>query len=187
MVRDGIGPCRWAEDEKRWSKLMGMAQAGERDAYELLLSELGDVIEVYLRRRLGAVDCLEDCVQESLLALHRGRNTYDPAKAFRPWMFTIVRHRAIDVLRRLPQSQVALEPELYRAPNTDVSSQHDSAVLLQMLAPKERQAVQLTRLAGYTMAEAGQQCGVSEAAMKVRVHRALRSLKKLLEREALTT
>lgn len=174
------------EDERRWAALMIRAQAGDREPYEQLLSELGNVIEAYVRSRFGALDSLEDCVQESLLALHRGRHTWDPRKPFRPWMFTIVRHRCIDVLRRIP-AEPAAGVEQLSAVNTDVSSQLDSATLLRRLAPREREAVQLTKLYGYSMAEAGRRCGVTEGAMKVRVHRALRTLKKILEREGVQT
>jgi len=187
MGRDQSGPCRWDEDEQRWSGLMGNAQMGDREAYEQLLSELGTVIEDYVRSRFGALGALEDCVQESLLALHRARHTYDPGKPFRPWLFTLVRHRCIDVLRRMPPAHADHDLERLNALNTDVSYELDSATLLRRLAPKEREAVQLTKLEGYSMAEAGKRCGVSAGAMKVRVHRALRSLKKLLEREGLPT
>jgi len=187
MGRDRCGASRWDEDELRWSRLMGNAQGGDRGAYEQLLSELGNAIEAYVRSRFGTLEALEDCVQESLLTLHRARHTYDPRKPFRPWLFTLVRHRCIDVLRRTPAVRGGHDPEQLSAPNTDVSYALDSATLLRRLAPKEREAVQLTKLEGYSMAEAGQRCGVSEGAMKVRVHRALRSLKKLLEREGLPT
>jgi RNA polymerase sigma-70 factor (ECF subfamily) len=169
-------------DEQRWSQLMRAAQGGDRRAYERLLGELGRVIECFLRSRFGELESLEDCVQESLLALHNARHTYDPERPFRPWMFTIVRHRSIDVLRRAPPAHTAVPAGLC-SPEVDVGAQLDSARLLRKLAPREREAVQLTKLAGYSMAEAGSRCGVSESAMKVRVHRALKSLKKLLERE----
>ena len=70
MGRGQSGPNRWDEDEWRWSSLMSDAQSGDRGAYEMLLSELGDAIEDYVRSRFGAFEVLEDCVQESLLALH---------------------------------------------------------------------------------------------------------------------
>jgi RNA polymerase sigma-70 factor (ECF subfamily) len=57
-------------------------------------------MERYLRRHFGESDFVEDCVQECLLAIHRARATFDPARRFRPWMFAIVRHKAIDMLRR---------------------------------------------------------------------------------------
>lgn len=187
MGRDQSRSNRWDVDELRWSSLMSDAQSGDRRAYEMLLSELGDAIEDYVRSRFGAIDVLEDCVQESLLALHRSRHTYDPRKPFRPWLFTVVRHRCIDVLRRTPLSYTGYDTERLRPADTDLSSQLDSASLLGRLAPKEREAVTLTKLEGYSMAEAGRRCGVSEGAMKVRVHRALRSLKELLEREGSPT
>lgn len=100
MGRDQSGSNRWDADELRWSSLMSDAQSGNRKAYEMLLSELGVAIEDYVRSRFGAIDVLEDCVQESLLALHRSRHTYDPRKPFRPWLFTVVRHRCIEMRRR---------------------------------------------------------------------------------------
>ena len=34
------------------------------------------------------------------MAIHLARHTYDPSRPFRPWMFAIVRHKTIDILRK---------------------------------------------------------------------------------------
>ncbi len=89
----------YADDEARWSALMRQSQIGDAASYAQLLNELGDVIEAFLRTRFGRAHFVEDCVQESLLALHRARHSYDTGRPFRPWMFAVVRHKTIDVLR----------------------------------------------------------------------------------------
>ncbi len=74
-------------DEARWSEWMARAQGGDRAAYEKLMTELGSVIERYVLRRFGRAggsDFAEECVQESLLAIHGARQTYDPGRPFRP-------------------------------------------------------------------------------------------------------
>ncbi len=43
----------WEKDEQRWSVLMKQSQAGDAEAYNELLSELGLVIEDYLRAKFG--------------------------------------------------------------------------------------------------------------------------------------
>ena len=87
-------------DESRWSALMVSAQAGNSDDYRVLLEELGDVVHAFLASRFGHHDFIEDCVQEALMAIHLARHTYDPSRPFRPWMFAIVRHKTIDILRK---------------------------------------------------------------------------------------
>ena len=86
-------------DEVRWAGLMAAAHRGDGQAYETLLTELGDAIQRYIERRFGSLVFIEDCVQECLLAIHAGRHTWDPKRPFRPWVFTIVRNRTIDLLR----------------------------------------------------------------------------------------
>ncbi len=61
----------------------------------------------------------------------------------------------------------------------------EGARILGQLEPKYREAIALTKLAGYTLAEAAQRIGITQTAMKTRVHRGLRAARKLLEREEL--
>ncbi len=175
----------YAEDEARWSDLMGRAQTGDATAYRQLLGELGSLVERYLRARLGGYDFLEDCVQEVLLAVHEARHTYDGRRPFRPWLFAIVRHKATDALRRaevrgrpLAADDVSVES---RVDGPDASL--DTGRLLAALPDGLRQALTLTKIDGLTTAEAAQALKISESALKVRVHRALAKLRRMMEND----
>lgn len=177
----------FADDERRWSAWMAAAHAGDKKAYEKLLKELGQVIETYLRVRFGQLDSLEDCVQESLLAVHKARHTYDTRRPFRPWLFTLVRHRTIDVLRRsalAARTEQAARPDLSSDPD-ELHRRLDGVKVLESLTPDHREAVALTQYAGCTAAEAAAWLGISESALKARLRRGLGAIRKTLDAEGL--
>ena len=89
-----------AEQDRRCASLMPLAQAGDQMAYASLLVLLTTITRQYARRRLGAVPWIDDVVQETLMAVHRARQTYDPVKPFAPWFYAVATNRMIDVLRR---------------------------------------------------------------------------------------
>lgn len=171
-------------DEQRWSALMARAQAGDNVAYNQLLQELGRVLENYLRRHFGALLMLEDCVQECLLAIHRARHTYDPCRPFRPWMFTIARHKTIDLLRRADTMQrgtdaMIQEWELQGKENDsrrELERMLDGARLLQQIPVDQREAIALTQYLGLTSLEAARRVGIKESALKARLRRGLKTL-----------
>jgi RNA polymerase sigma-70 factor (ECF subfamily) len=178
------------EDEQRWAAWMARAQGGDREAYTKLMDELADVVESFLHARFGgarASDFLEDCVQEALLTVHRVRHTWDRHLPFRPWLFAIVRHKVIDLLRReavrRTESAPAEEPV---APAHDPSLRLDGARLLAALAPPYREALVLTKLEGCSLEEAAARAGISASAMKTRVHRAIQLAQKQLREEDLS-
>jgi RNA polymerase sigma-70 factor (ECF subfamily) len=184
--RDPVGNAR-AEEEARWSDWMVRANAGDAEAYVRLLGDIGGVMEQYLQRRFGESDFIEDCVQECLLAIHRARATYDPTRRFRPWMFTIVRHKAIDMLRRrgtrYRHEAREVRGEEPAAPTTDPMVALQAAEALRGLVPEYRDALLLTKFEGRSLEEAARQAGVSVTAMKSRVHRGIRQVRRLLARE----
>jgi RNA polymerase sigma-70 factor (ECF subfamily) len=164
---------------------MAAAHRGDGKTYEILLRELGNVIERYVQRRFGHLGFSEDCVQECLLAVHVGRHTYDPRRPFRAWFFAVVRNKMIDVIRR---SRVAAPAPLpldaavggYEPDPADVLV---AAELLDQLEPGYREALELTKLRGYSTAEAAARVGISATAMRTRVSRALLATSRLLNRE----
>jgi RNA polymerase sigma-70 factor (ECF subfamily) len=166
---------------------MARASDGDRSAYRKLLEEVGDVMHAYLHKHFGEGDFVEDCVQECLLSLHRARATYDPARRFRPWMFTIVRHKAIDFLRR-GGMRARLGVDFAReAPTSDPGKGAETRIevrqILAGLEPKYREALVLTKLDGYSLSDAAARSGISATAMKTRVHRAITQVRDRLEGE----
>lgn len=179
---------RYHDDEVRWSDLMSRAQAGDESGYRKLLAELADMIHAYLCSRFGDHHFVEDCVQEVLLAVHQARHTYDPKRKFRPWLFAIVRHKAIDHLRRQQSQQriVERQAEAQEEPGqADVENIVVRGRLLESLPQAHREALMLTKIVGLSTREASAQLKISEGALKVRVHRAINGLQKMLAVDSL--
>ena len=169
---------------------MASAQSGNESDYRRLLSELADVVQGFLRNRFGNYPFIEDCVQEALIAIHQARHTYNPQRPFRPWMFAIVRNRAIDVLRKRKQrEQVAQryrrEQEALAQPGAQVAYPHEfiEGPSFRALSSQHREVLVLTKIIGYSIAETAKKLDISEGAVKVRVHRAVGKLRKLMENE----
>ncbi|MFZ0237391.1 MAG: RNA polymerase sigma factor, partial [Xanthobacteraceae bacterium] len=88
------------EVDRRRAAWMVAAQAGDRAAYETLLRDCIPLITRVARGQGIRPDFIDDVVQETLLTVHRARQTYDPNRSFTAWLRTIARRRAIDGLRR---------------------------------------------------------------------------------------
>ena len=177
----------YAEDELRWSSLMASAQAGNESDYRQLLGELSELVSRYLRARLGGYDFVEDCIQDVLIAVHEARHTYDSRRPFRPWLFAIIRHKSTDAIRHAEvrgkyfgTEQEAAEPAMI-GPDEEV----DSGRLLAQLPDNLREPLTLTKIVGLSTAEAAGRLQISESALKVRVHRAVKRLRKWMETEEL--
>ncbi len=164
---------------------MSQAQQGNEQAYHQLLTEVSEAIAGYLRIRFGALEIMDDCVQESLIALHHARHTYDQSRPFRPWLFALVRHKAIDLLRTQNRHAAMLDRRvdaheseaLYTETGFEVGS------VLEALKPTHREVLILTKVVGLSIAEAADKLEISKSAVKIRVHRAIKATRKILEVE----
>jgi len=178
------------ERDQAWSQLMAAAQAGDRIAYERLLREISPLVRALVRRHCSNRADIEEMVQDTLLTLHRVRQTYDPGRPFCPWLAAIAWRRSIDALRRRMRVARYETPEqgLYEtfsdaAANSDIEdvrSSEELGDLLQLLPARQRQALQALKLKEMTLAEASAASGQSVAALKVNTHRALKALRALV-------
>ena len=77
------------EADRRRAAWMVAAQAGDRAAYETLLRDCIPFIKRVARGQGVQPDFIDDVVQETLVTVHRARQTYDPNRSFTAWLRTI--------------------------------------------------------------------------------------------------
>src|SRR5256885_404916 len=95
------------------------AQGGDADAYRDLLDDLGPEVLGFLRRWITDPHDVDDGYQETFVALHRARHTYDPALPIEPWLYAIARNVAVDMARRR-RARAAHEVHVVNAPERSV-------------------------------------------------------------------
>ncbi len=170
--------------ENRLRDLMIAAQRGDDAAYAEFLRELAALLRGFFRRRLTQLpDEVEDLVQETLLAVHNKRHTYEPDQPVTAWLHAIARYKLIDLLRARAGREALHEPldDEHSALGSEVDSnaleaRRDLATLLADLPDKQRLPIQYVKLEGLSVAQTAQRTGLSESAVKVGVHRGLKVL-----------
>jgi RNA polymerase sigma-70 factor, ECF subfamily len=164
---------------------MECAQAGDKEAFQVLFDDIGPLITRFVRRRLLDQAEVDDVCQEVLLAVFKSRQTYQPARPFEPWLFAIVRNVLAAYLLRNRQRTRWHEP-MSEIPEIGADDESSLAVELSdglnQLSPNQLEALRLTKLSGFSIAEAARHAGTSVGSMKVRVHRAYESLKRSILR-----
>jgi RNA polymerase sigma-70 factor (ECF subfamily) len=174
--------------EQQLKPLWLRAQAGDEAAYREALRRIAVRLRSYLRRRMQSLpDDLEDLVQETLLALHLQRGTYDTALPVSAWVLAIARHKLVDLWRRRGRQESLHDPiddvdeGLLVRSEPEAGAARDLSVLLAELSPAQRDAILLTKIEGLSVAEASARTGASESAIKVQVHRGLKKLAALVQ------
>jgi RNA polymerase sigma-70 factor (ECF subfamily) len=165
--------------ETTYRTWMLAALGGDGHAYRQLLTALTRHLRAYFARRLDAA-AAEDAVQETLIALHARRATYDPALPFTAWVHGIARYKLMDEYRRRKrQASVPLDESqaLFAAEETEAMlARRDVVRLLDRLPEDKRALVAAWKVDGDSLAEIAVRAGMSESAVKVAIHRALKFL-----------
>ena len=119
-------------------------------------------------------------MQETLLAIHQKRHTWREDMAVRPWLYAIVRYKVVDAFRaRGRRVQVPIEDfaDVLPAPDAaDPTERGDTERVIARLDPRSARIVRAIGLDGASVAETSAALGMTETAVRVALHRALRKL-----------
>lgn len=169
--------------EEHLRGLLVRALAGDALAYHVFLKELSARLRAFFRKRLARLpEDVEDLVQESLLAVHLQRHTYDSEQPLTPWVYALARYKLIDLLRRRSRTDLLHDlldenDEALGAVDSEAGeARRDIAKLLEALPDRQRLPIVYVKLEGLSVAEAARRAGMSESAVKVGVHRGLKAL-----------
>jgi len=172
------------EREKEWALLMRAGIAGDAESYRRLLRQLTPVLRAAARRGLapaGMADTdAEDVVQETLLAIHLKRQSWDEDAPFGPWLRAIARHKMIDALRRRGR-RVNLPLDDFSEVMADGKAEPDMLAAdvgrhLEFLPPGQRTIVRAIAIDGASIAEAAACFSMTKGAVRVALHRGLAAL-----------
>jgi RNA polymerase sigma-70 factor (ECF subfamily) len=170
------GRMRAGEDQLRTMMIGGLD--GNAADHAALLRALIPLLESFYRRRAGADD-VDDLIQDTLIAVHTRRATYDRDRPFTAWLFAIARYKMVDHFRtnRRNVPIEGLEDILIAEGFQDSSdARMDVDQLLGTLPPKQARMIRATHIDGMSVADAASADGIGASDVKVSVHRGLKAL-----------
>ncbi|MDE8557722.1 sigma-70 family RNA polymerase sigma factor [Pantoea vagans] len=174
---------------QHWPALMARAQAGDKAAYNQLLKAMVPAIRALVCRKIGDEVLAEDVIQDTLLAIHRVRHTYDPQRPILPWVAAIASARTIDALRQHGRRREVQDDEaLQQRPAESAEASADPDILsadpdilsgyLDTLPLRQREIVESVHLREQSLAQAAAETHQSLSAVKSLLHRAMVNLRK---------
>jgi RNA polymerase sigma-70 factor (ECF subfamily) len=171
------------ENEQRLRGLLVGGLGGDAIAYRAFLKDLSAHLRAFFRRRLANLpDDIEDLVQESLLAVHNQRHTYDAEQPLTAWVHAIAKYKLVDLMRRRENRDLMTDPfdddhDLLSSADAEAAeARRDVIKLLDQLPDRQRLPIFYTKLHGLSVMETARITGMSASAVKIGVHRGLKAL-----------
>ena len=152
---------------------------GSAASQAALLRALAPLLRGFYRRRVGDGDAIEDLVQETLIAIHTRRMSYDREQSFSPWLFAVARYKMIDHFRQMRQTcpiEDVADAMFSEGFEDEANARMDINRLLGTLPAKQAGAIRQTRIEGHSVADVARGAGIGESDVKVSVHRGLKAL-----------
>ncbi|WP_378946710.1 sigma factor [Paracoccus sp. R86501] len=177
--------------DDEWSTWMRAAIAGDQTAYRRVLTAMTPVLRGIVRARSGVMDAslCEDVVQETLLAIHVKRATWDTAMPLRPWVYAIARHKLIDAFRKRGRAvHVPVDDFAETLPAADAPDGlelRDAGLLIDRLQDRDAALLRCLAIEAHGQDECGRRLGLAPGTLRVALHRALQRLARLRQEDGL--
>lgn len=92
-------------DKATDEQLLDQYQRGDPQSFRALIERYHDDLMRFLVRLTGDRQAAEDVFQETFLQVHLSADKFDPARRFKPWLFTIAANKGRDMLRKKSRRQ----------------------------------------------------------------------------------
>lgn len=167
--------------------LMEQYVVGSASAFDEIYRRTSGRVFGYLLRLTRHRERAEDLLQITYAKVHRARESYLLGAPLMPWVFAIARRSFLDERRSARSRNEDLSrdgqlPEPTQAPPEHLPTDTVAALehAMNRLPENYREAIELTKVSGLSIAEAAEVLGTSQTAVKLRVHRGYLQLRKAL-------
>ncbi len=156
-------------------------QTGSEEAFERLYEKYHSMVYGFIKRRLRDSEA-EDFYQKVWRHLHEKRDLYK-GQPFLPWFFVMIRHLLIDEYRSLGRKaeRPGTDEYIERMYEKAVGSPEEVEELLNKLPAESADLVRKYYLEGISYEELEAESGLSQANLRQRLSRAIRSLRRGVE------
>lgn len=164
---------------------------GHRNAMEQLVRMYEDRLFTYARYMMRQEEEARDIIQEAFIKAYTTLTTqYDESQcrtlAIRAWLFRIVRNMTLNKIRSRQRRHKALEgmvaqEKIRTRIDDDNLMRNQMNVALQNLGQESRELMTLRFIDDLSYAEIVLVVGTTESAIRGKIHRVLRKLRKLME------
>ena len=166
------------QNEAELSNDFRAALRGDEAAYRRFLCAITPVIQHIVQQKMSTDQ--EDTVQDILYALHLKRHTWKTDQPVLPWVYAITRYRCIDVLRK--KSRIRTTPidhvtEEHFAIEDDHTTAIDLPNAIARLDGRVGKVAKAMGLEGKSVRETGTELGMTENAVRIAFHRAIKKLR----------
>ena len=175
------------EREAEFALVLQRAVAGDVSAFEQIIMRFERRVLTLAWRLLGNAHDAQDASQEVFLRAFRFLHRFDVRRPFEPWIVRMTVNVCRD-LGRKRQPNVLLDPEALRStsdPHLEVASDEKRQMLYSALAKlpeKERAAIVLRDIEGFSTAEVAEILGSAEATVRSQISTARLKIRKALKR-----
>jgi len=171
------------------ASIISRCRSGEREAFEMLVSKYQAGALSLAWSVLGRQAEAEDAAQEAFLQAYLNLPSFDHVRPFKSWLYAIVTNECLDRLKkerterkfRLRASETSNPSS--KGPNPELRLENAAVVgpLLEKLGARERLALYLDVVEGYTAAEVADVLRCAESTARVYVFKAKIKLRKWLK------
>ncbi len=168
------------------------ALRGDEAAFQLIVDEHREAVFRLAYLLLGDADDAEDLAQETFIRALRYLHRYDPERALRPWLLSIAANLARNRRRSLGRYWAALQrlagqfPAESTTPESYSTQAFEADALwraVRGLNGAEQEIIYLRYFLELSVAETAEALGVQPGTVKSRLHRALKRLREVIERD----
>jgi len=155
--------------------------AGDEAAVRVIVQQYSGAVRTVARSMIAEPELVADVVQQTFIKAWKASSRFDPERELAPWLYSIARRTAIDVLRKERRPTAGdHEPEIDAAV-TPLSFERtwerfEVRRAIDALSPEEREVIRLSHLMGVPHGEIAERLNLPLGTVKSRSNRALRRL-----------